>query len=524
MLERNSNYDGFLLSLNLIYEKLHEIGIPVSRYAPDAQYTLSGAMLYTDMTDLYRDFCYLTDIDYLRAHPVGISGIRMVVLGKPADGETFPNVSCIFISKSYTSVFILNMLQQIFLNYNNLERKLTKVLIEGGGLDDICRIAIEHFGVPVFIHDAYYRILACPILDEERMSFEYNEKQDCYYLSSAAINQIKYSPEYKKTLSTRGASRWESDFNDDFFIYANIRLADKYYGRFIVLIPQDDSRQSIMSDVNYFMEIIALLILQKDAPGELSDTLEPIIRCAVVGDAVDPDDAELRLESLDWNMHGRYLAGIAEFGENELARTAAFSICINMEKAVPECYTTVIDANIYLLINMDKGHLSADDVRQKLSYIIRENVLTVGVSAAFTDITDLGTAFHQARVALRYGTKSSAPRWYNTFYEHALSYWIMEGLGEFTPEEMVPPFLKQLKEYDAKHNSDLYRTLKVYLVNERSRTITSQTLGINRSTLQYRLDKIQEMADMISLSKSDTRLYFLLGFRLDELVNEQNAD
>ena len=519
MLERNSNYDGFLLSLNLIYEKLHEIGIPVFRYAQDPQYTLSGAMLYTDMTDLYRDFCYLADIDYLRSHPVSISGIKMVVLGKPTEGETFPNVSCIFISKSYTAVFILNMLQQIFLNYNNLERKLTKVLIEGGGLDDICRIAIDHFGVPVFIHDAYYRILSCPIIDEERMSFEYNEKQDCYYLSSAAINQIKYSPEYKKTLSTRGASRWESDFNDDFFIYANIRLADRYYGRFVVLIPQDDSRQSIMSDVNYFMEIIALMVLQRDSSSELSDALEPIIRSAAIGEPVDHDEAAPRLESLGWNVDDHYLAGIARYEESELARTTAFSICINIEKALPECYTTVIDENIYILINMDKGRYGLEDVRQKLSYIIRENVLTVGISAGFTDISDLGTAYHQARIALRYGMKSSAPRWYNTFYEHALTYWIMEGMGEFTPEEMIPPFLKQLKEYDKKHNSELYRTLKVYLVNERSRTITSQILGINRSTLQYRLDKIEEMTGTVSLSKSDTRLYFLLGFRLDELVN-----
>ncbi len=520
MLEHNSNYDGFLLSLNLIYEKLHEIGIPVSRHSSDGQFSLSGAMLYTEMTDFHRDFCYLTDIDYLRAHPVNVPGIKMVVLGKPAENETFPNVTCIFISKSYTAVFILNMLQQIFLNYNNLERKLTKVLIEGGGLDDICRIAIEHFGVPVFIHDAYYKILACPILDEERMSFEFNEKQDSYYLSAAAINLLKFSPAYKKTLSTRGACRWESDYNDDFFIYANIRLADRYYGRFIVLIPQDDSRQSILSDINYFMEIISLLILQKDAPGELSDTLEPIVRCAAVGDAIDPEDAEIRLHSLGWHMSGKYLAGIAGYEESELARTTVFSICSNIEKAVSECYATAVDSNIYILVNMEKGHLSLEDIRQRLSYIIRENVLTVGISAIFADITELGTAFHQAQVALHYGMKSPAPRWYNTFYEHVLPYWIMEGLGEFSPEEMVPPFLRQLREYDKKHNSELYKTLKVYLVNERSRTISSQILGINRSTLQYRLDKIQDMADSVSLSKSDTRLYFLMGFRLDELVSE----
>ena len=521
MSDRNTNYDGFLLSLNLIYEKLHEIGIPVTRPVSDPQYILSGAMLYTDMSGLKQDFCYLTDIEYLRTHPVDIPGIRMVVMGKPADGETFPGLSCLFISKSYTTIFILNMLQQIFMNYNNLERRLTRVLIEGGGPDDICRIAIDHFGVPVFIHDAYYRILACPIIDTERMSFEYNERQSSYYLSASAINMLKFSPAYKKTLSTRGACRWESDYNDDSFIYANIRLADRYYGRFIVLIPQDDSRQSIMSDVNYFLEIISLLILQKDAPEELSDALEPVIRCAAVGDVIHQEDAELRLASLGWEMNGRYLAGIAGYEESELARTTAFSICSNIEKTVNECYTTVIDTNIYLLINMDTGHHRLDDIRQKLSYIIRENVLTVGISAVFNDISDLNMALRQARVALRYGLKSSAPRWYNTFYEHALHYWIMEGLGEFTAEEMIPPFLRQLKDYDKLHSSELYRTLQVYLVNERSRTISSQVLGINRSTLQYRLDKIQTMADSVSLSRADTRLYFLLGFKLDEMAEAE---
>ena len=97
----------------------------------------------------------------------------------------------------------------------------------------------------------------------------------------------------------------------------------------------------------------------------------------------------------------------------------------------------------------------------------------------------------------------------------------MEGLGEFTAEEMIPPFLRQLKDYDKQHSSELYRTLQVYLVNERSRTISSQVLGINRSTLQYRLDKIQAMADSGSLSRAETRLYFLLGFKLDEMAEAE---
>ena len=53
--------------------------------------------------------------------------------------------------------------------------------------------------------------------------------------------------------------------------------------------------------------------------------------------------------------------------------------------------------------------------------------------------------------------------------------------------------LLALHKYDAENSSEYLRTLEVYLTNGRSMTDTASALFIDRSTLKYRLNKIQDM-------------------------------
>ena len=62
-------------------------------------------------------------------------------------------------------------------------------------------------------------------------------------------------------------------------------------------------------------------------------------------------------------------------------------------------------------------------------------------------------------------------------------------------------------------------TLWAYLLHERSIPRTAEALIIHRTTLTYRLGKLEELWNL-NLDDSDTRLYLLLSFRMLEAGRE----
>ncbi len=72
-----------------------------------------------------------------------------------------------------------------------------------------------------------------------------------------------------------------------------------------------------------------------------------------------------------------------------------------------------------------------------------------------------------------------------------------------------------LKRYDEKNNTDLYHTLKIFLELERNVLKTSKMLFIHRSTLFYRLERIQKIAD-VNLDDAKERLTLQISFYIME--------
>ena len=64
--------------------------------------------------------------------------------------------------------------------------------------------------------------------------------------------------------------------------------------------------------------------------------------------------------------------------------------------------------------------------------------------------------------------------------------------------------------YDKANETELYKTLAVFLRNERHATKTAQELYIHRSTLFYRLDRIHDLIQQ-DLDDPKVRLYLNLS-------------
>ena len=91
----------------------------------------------------------------------------------------------------------------------------------------------------------------------------------------------------------------------------------------------------------------------------------------------------------------------------------------------------------------------------------------------------------------------------------------------FSPELLCSAKLLALKQYDQENHTDLFHTLKVFLERERNVLQTSKLLYIHRSTLFYRLERSQKIAD-VNLDDAKERLVLRISYYIME-QNEDNA-
>ncbi|MCD8249569.1 MAG: helix-turn-helix domain-containing protein, partial [Lachnospiraceae bacterium] len=90
-------------------------------------------------------------------------------------------------------------------------------------------------------------------------------------------------------------------------------------------------------------------------------------------------------------------------------------------------------------------------------------------------------------------------------------YW--KCLQDMSSSSLVKERFFRLEKYDRKHGTSLRETLRVYLDHDRNLARTSDELYIHRSTLQYRLEKIENLTGF-DLSDPETRFQLLFTYRL----------
>ena len=82
------------------------------------------------------------------------------------------------------------------------------------------------------------------------------------------------------------------------------------------------------------------------------------------------------------------------------------------------------------------------------------------------------------------------------FSECAIGYLMQKVASPLTTKHLVSPELTALKEHDQQYNTPYFETLRQYLLLERDIPKTAEMLIIHRSTLLYRLKKIQSIINL----------------------------
>ncbi|HJD24199.1 MAG TPA: PucR family transcriptional regulator ligand-binding domain-containing protein [Firmicutes bacterium] len=193
----------------------------------------------------------------------------------------------------------------------------------------------------------------------------------------------------------------------------------------------------------------------------------------------------------------------------------------NQSRSEDGWMTAVLEGNLVIILPSGPG------VRDRLKALCREwpgifeeNCVSFCLSKP-APVTALAEAYQEAARIMEISYRSGVA---DLFIE-------MEDLGIYAVLTLLPASetvnrfiqrqLAPLKEYDRRHNSMLYTTLKVYLQKNANAKATAETLYTHYNTIIYRLDRIARILD-IDLDDVEVQFALRLALKLDAMQSAQN--
>lgn len=474
---------------------------------------LDNVMLYYGQDTLEESVVYLCEEQTLTAHPIKNHDICLLLTGhkKPL----FPDLKnpFLFFSDQEPAV-ILNLASEFFRKYRNFEIDLYEALYTGG-LSALSSVALAFFKNPILIHDEKFMVLSRPQFVSGMTETNYDKDTGFVTFKLELLNILKQDNDYIKTLSTKGAHFWIKQPLTPYRVpYINLfNRNGKYLGRVLVNEINSIFYPSHIQILEYFAQFATIAITQPQQATDASFfSFELFLQKYLHGDLPSRENALKTLGFCKWQENDAFICAEISIPEQDRRINSVDIMMTSLRLLFTDCYVFIDGSVIWLVENLTANRLSAAAFQKRLKSFARDGAYSIGQSAPFRNFFHLPHAFRQADITLEYGKKKERS-FCRSFHEIIGSY-LTEKLCETESKEtLCHECLFNLMDYDAQKGTDYYKTLQIYLENERNLTITSQILHIHRSTLQYRITKITELLSL-PLDDADLRFYLLCCFRI----------
>lgn len=500
--------ERMLLNLQMIVDSMDDLLWDYQVSSPAVKPWLRACALYSEQETLREDILYILPEELAERFP---RDQYSYATAADVMGEA-PHIRR--INQPFPALF--NQILSVFQRYAEFEMQLNNVVTRGGTLTDLCRIASDFFQNPVYIHDNLFYILAVSGYVEGMLQVEYNEKNGKRHTPLWLINEFKFDESYNNTLTLHQASIWGNDqypFNMR-SLFVNLWDGLHYCGRVLINELNSSLQPGQFRAVEYFANYVLVLMrmIDQTEAGHFR-SYEDFFVALMHGTPVDEGDLYTILSILEWGEEDRYLCMKLQPQDP--------GISIRSDSAMNSVLTRLLDAYISfyhdsqlcVVVNLTHSRQGTREIQQCLAPYVRDGLMYTGISSPVQGIYSIGLGFSQTDIVMEYIRREDSSNWICAFSACALAYIHNQATQALPTRLLVHPALPLMLEYDQKNGTQYYETLRSYLKCERSIPKTSAALIIHRTTLTYRLGKIQELL-RLNLDDPTERLYLSLSYYL----------
>lgn len=182
------------------------------------------------------------------------------------------------------------------------------------------------------------------------------------------------------------------------------------------------------------------------------------------------------------------------------------------------------DQYLFIIPTEYEEHSSFWEILHKRCMKIVENlkkdiIIHFGIGKVVQDISEYMLSYQQATEALNVLMTRFVTKPY-IFFEKLGSYTVLHHLDQRMSEMFVNEQLRNVFEPQDEKTNELWKTLKAFLMNNGNVKGTAEQLYIHRSTIIYRLNKIEELLDK-DLNDADVRFDLMMAIKLLEMCGEE---
>jgi sugar diacid utilization regulator len=370
-----------------------------------------------------------------------------------------------------------------------IHERLTLVATSGEGQEGIARAVHELTGHPVAVEDRYGNLRAWAGPD----------RPDPYPKDSTARSE-----ELRRALAS------ERPIRDGGRLLAVAQPRGDVLGVLVLIDPDGTAGEHELVALEHGATVLAMELahLRSLAETELRlrrDLVEDLLA------GTDQESALARAQALGYDLERLHRVvvvegqGRADGGADPLfhavrraaGSTGAGSLLVSRT------------GTVVLLADRD---LDWDRLRGAVLHELGGGRVRIGVGGGCGRVGDFPRSYREAQTALCVQAGSHGPERVTVFDELGV-YRLLSRLEDTAEvERFVRDWLGVLLDYDARRQSELVRTLSVYLERGGNYNATAEALVVHRSTLKYRLQRIRELSGH-DLNDPDSRFNLQLATR-----------
>jgi len=425
----------------------------------------------------------------------------------------------------------------------DIHRKLTEVVLKGGGMDAIAQNLANAVARAVLIEDEMLRVVAAALPARRRpqdgltrawLEGWRSERQlqvnglDAYLQQVAGQRQVVVIP-----ASNGFPPR----------VIAPIVVDDELVG-YVTLVggrqPPDELDRLAVEQASI---VAALEVAKKRAVEEARTRLEAdAVQDIISRNFESPDLMVRRARAFNWDitrLDTVVLVDIDQFQrlylakEDLLQESRVQALKRRLLSVVQEVVSrwdpwsvtaSQSDSVVVLTRSSDDGpgvvaklKSLGHEIRREVAARVAPLTVSVGIGRAHAPVVGLAASYREARQALRIGRVVFEGEGVYHYADLGLYRLLFDPgrLGDL--EAYYQETLAPLDAYDRRHGTRFGETLERYVENDGNAVRTAEELFIHRNTLGYRLRRIENIL-RVDLSQPDVRLGLLLAFKVKRIL------
>ena len=432
-------------------------------------------------------------------HTFASSNVYVSSLGENAGG----GVMCVndndFIFLPHTEVDeAINSIMDAFDFYNSWSDDLSRNLADYS-LKDL--IAKSRDVIPKFLivtDSSYYALAVSDLQEEVRQDSFLKEMNENGILNMDTIMKIEKNPLIRQD-NHRTYLQMEEYFERP-PLTRNLFSSGKHLG-WLLAIGDSYTRgeYDLLDELGDNIERWSALHPDPDMSADVSEAFMELLR----GTVADKNRLHNRLKFAGLRLNDEKVVYITDLGRD----ITGYAILHRLNESAAGTSNFIFDDRLVTVLNGPEKARTAFEAR--MEQFLQKTRGRCGRSPVFHDVFQLREMYELADSSCAH---SDAGR--IGYFEDLSLHFITDVLKKQPVQYLIHPALPQLREYDRKNATQLYHTLKVYLLHERNIADTAKDLFIHRNSLLYRIRRIGEITNT-DLEDPDNRLRLLLSFKLE---------